>query len=260
MATERYTDGSDGNGIRDFNELLCYFQREPHSFYDRPFCASYAFLMTTPEREARLLAVFDRAGSSAEMLRYVKDLSQRSRLSTPPAVINMLTRYDLRRACYMQRDPPSKTNPVEYEQWSQMVLVMHDAEIAGQAYSLCEGCTAAESAGFATDPLCSLSALMLIEAGNGWKCPSNSLHVCCAEAQCLRGRKPDSSEHLKQKLESLNTAMEASPAERRRLRAAGHACAAAGCSRREPYAGAFKTCSRCRSAHYCSVLCQVRVA
>ena len=259
MALERYTDGSDGSGIRDFNELLRYFQREPHSFYYRPFCTSYGFLMTTPEREAQLLAVYDCNGSSAETLRYVKDMSLRSRLTAPAVVTNRLVRYRLRRDFYMQRNPRGNLgNPARYEQFAHMVLVMHDAAEAGQAFFLCESCTAAESAGFATDPLCEHDALMLIEESSGWESPSNTLQVCCAEAQCLRGRKADTSEHLTRKLASLRAAWRASPEERRHIRARGNGCAAAGCSRREPYAGAFKTCSRCRSAHYCSVLCQAR--
>ena len=260
MAQLPYTDGRDGNGIRDFNELLRFFQRKPLAFYDDSLCASYRFLLSTPEREEAVLAVFDRDGSSAEMLRRIKATSLRTRMNTPaPEVINLLVRYRLRRDFYLQRNPVGSTSPDKYVLWTNMVLVMQDAAEAGQTFFLCENCTAAESFGFAPDPLCDHGAMMLTKPGLGWE-PDNTLQVCCAEAQCLRGRKPEESEYLKQKLESLKAAMQASPEERRRLRAAGNACAAAGCSRRELYAGAFKTCSRCRSAHYCSVVCQVRVA
>ena len=81
--------------------------------------------------------------------------------------------------------------------------------------------------------------------------------VCCATAQFLRGRQPGDSAHLERKLADIKTVVSASPQERRRIHAAGRPCAAVGCARREPYAGAFKTCGRCRAAQYCCASCQV---
>lgn len=60
MAQLPYTDGSNGNGIRDFEVLLRYFKRCPLAFYDKAFIASYSFLLKPEqERELRVLAVFD---------------------------------------------------------------------------------------------------------------------------------------------------------------------------------------------------------
>jgi hypothetical protein len=257
MATERYTDGTDGKGIRDFDELLRYFQRCPLQFYSKDFVLSYDFLMTSPEREARLLAVYDRDGSSAETLRDFKDISRREGW---PAVevCNKVVRYKLRQAFFRHLHPLAPpASAREHAQVASLAVLLIDASASGRAYTLCEPCSAAESAGHATEPMCSSCAATQIEPGGGWA-DSNRELVSCGLAQCLRGRKANTSSHLKQKLASFQAALKASPEERRRIRASGHACGNASCARRELYAGAFKTCSRCRSAHYCSALCQVR--
>jgi hypothetical protein len=257
MAQLPYTDGTDGRGIRDFNELTRYFQRYPRAFYDDCFCASYGFLFSSAEREERLLAVYDKDASSAEMLRHVKALHRWQ--GTPPAVANKLLRYRLRLAFYEKQNPRAPTTTSDgYECKCAMAILTKDADAAGLSYTMCMSCTAAESAGHVTDALCPVLMLKQIEFGCGWA-DSNMHRVCCAAAQCLRGREPEASEHLQQKLERLRAALRASPEERRRIRARGNGCAAAGCARREPYAASFKTCSRCRSAHYCSTLCQVRL-
>ena len=255
MAQLRYTDGSNGNGIRDFDELLRYFRHSPLAFYDDGFVTSYGFLFTTPEREAQLLAVFDAEGSSPETLRHLRELARSG--GTVPEVLNKRERFFLRQAFMTQRETP--LDGESGVALNNLRMLTAEAAAAGLPYTLCEGCTAAESVGHATDPLCRVVAATLKQREGGWR-QDNVMMVCCAVAQFLRGRQPDDSEHLKNKLEELKAALNATPAEQRRLRAAGRQCSAAACARREPYAGAFKTCGRCREVNYCCAVCQVRCA
>ena len=256
MAQLPYTDGSNGNGIRDFEVLLRYFKRCPLAFYDKAFIASYSFLLKPEqEREPRVLAVFDNEGSSAETLQFVKETLQRG--SPPAQVVNKLVRFDLRAVFQMHRISPLLGE--DREVVAKLFILRHDAAAASLPYVLCVGCTAAESAGHAPQPLCEEPAAQLVDAAEGWRGgAANTLSVSCAVAQCLRGRKPEESERMQRKLDGLLEALRATPEQRRRLRASGRACDALACARREPYTEAFKACSLCHVAHYCSRVCKVR--
>ena len=257
MAQLPYTDGANGCGYTDADELLRYFRRRPLALYDHAVTDSYAALLAAPEREAQLLAVFDAEGSSAAVLREV-DLRMPHDPSRRMAVHNAYTRLRLRWKLELQReglplDPPDDAQHC----CSELMFMINNAAAVGRTYTLCIECTAAENAGHATDQLCARPAATQREHDGGWT-TDNLMLVCCAAAQCLRDRKPDASERMVRKLEVGKAAIHADAAQRALLQSNGRLCDSPACGRREPFAAAFKACSRCRAAHYCCPACQVR--
>lgn len=47
MASLPYTDGSNGNGIKNIDELIAYFYLCPLAFWDTKFVASYSSLINS---------------------------------------------------------------------------------------------------------------------------------------------------------------------------------------------------------------------
>ena len=62
MAALPYTDGKNGNGIRNVTELLAYLRLNPVAFHDFSFMNSYAMLINSSEdARASIFSLFDAA-------------------------------------------------------------------------------------------------------------------------------------------------------------------------------------------------------
>ena len=257
MAHLPYNDGINGAGLRTVEELLAYLRRWPLAFYDQPFMSSYVHFLK-PEHEACVLAIFDNEGSSEATLRRVAARS--SHIELPLPLFHQVVRLRLSMLCRLEHVPArgedEETMPTE-QAVKHMFVLATDAAAAGLPYILCLMCTAKENAGYAADPLCRGMAMQLrdSESCDGWS-EQNVMFVCCGAAQLLRGRKPDASERIAAKLERAKVAVTAAFAGE--APAAGLKCEAPACSAREPFAGAFKLCGKCRAVRYCCVVCQVR--
>lgn len=249
MAHLPYTDGSDGNGLRAFDKLLRRLRANPLDFYNRELVESYGALLT-PAREARLLAVFDAEGSSAATLAKLRrrvDAATGAALP-PPEVFNKMARFQLRVLC---SEPPADEN----RKSSHIgFLLLQDAAKAGLTYTLCPGCTAADSVGHATTQLCKRQAVKQLVPGEGWHA-DNVVPVCCGMAQLLRDRTPDDSERFEQKFERAKAAMQADD---HHDGYSGRSCKSPACSRREAFEGEFKRCGACGAVRYCCQACQAR--
>ena len=62
-----YTDGRDGNGITDAQELLRYLERQPQRLFHDDFLKSYQLLLRSVRAET--LALYDARSSSADGVR-----------------------------------------------------------------------------------------------------------------------------------------------------------------------------------------------
>jgi hypothetical protein len=163
-ATGGSADDNDGSGQRAFDKLLRRLRASPLNFYNRELLESYGALLT-PAREARLLAVFDAEGSSAATL---AKLSRRVDAQTgaalpPPEVFNKMARFQLRVLC---SNPPAD----ELRKSSHIgFMLLQDAAKAGLTYTLCPGCTAADSVGHATTQLCKRQAVKQLVSRDPWR-------------------------------------------------------------------------------------------
>ena len=254
MAHLPYNGGIHGAGLRTVEELLVYLRRWPLAFYDQPFMASYEHFLK-PEHEACVLDIFDNEGSSEATLRLVAERS--SHVELPLPVFHKVVRLRMSMLCRLEHKPAHDENNMPTEAVECMFVLAKDAAAAGLPYILCLMCTAKQNAGYAADPLCRGVAMQLrdSESCDGWS-KQNVMLVCCGAAQLLRGRKPDASERIAAKLERAKVAVTAAVAGE--APAAGLKCEAPACSAREPFAGAFKLCGKCRAVRYYCVVCQVR--
>ena len=70
MASLPYTDGSNGNGIKDFVELVRYLRKAPLAFWDQGFIGSYHDLIRRKLSRSRVLEAYGPENSEHAILMY----------------------------------------------------------------------------------------------------------------------------------------------------------------------------------------------